>query len=128
YEVKLNSGTGRERIGDAQPALLEAMPARQLKFFKGLALNYSLGDYFFVHAGVDPEKPLAKQSEETMLWIRDKFLESEKPLEKIVVHGHSVVWDPVVSENHISVDTGAYATGKLTSLVLEGTEVRFIST
>ncbi len=128
YGVKLNRGAARESVGDAHTVLLEAIPPRQLEFFKGLALNYTLGDYFFVHAGVDPEKPLAKQSEETMLWIRDEFLESKKPLEKTVVHGHSVVWDPVVSENHISVDTGAYATGKLTSAVLEGEGVRFIST
>ncbi|MCH7806649.1 MAG: serine/threonine protein phosphatase [Proteobacteria bacterium] len=128
YGVKLGGGTAGKSVAEAHAALLEGLPQRHKEFLKGLALNYTLGDYFFVHAGVDPEKPLAKQTEQTMLWIRDEFLENEKPLEKTVVHGHSVVWDPVVTDNHISVDTGAYATGKLTSAVFEGQELRFIST
>lgn len=120
-----SSKNNLEKIRDQ---FLTSIPKAHKNFYENLVMNYELGNYFFVHAGVNPDRPLDKQTWEDMLWIRDEFLESEKPLEKTVVHGHSVVLDPVVSENYISVDTGAFFTGKLTCAVLEGEDVRFIST
>ena len=125
HQVNFSSKNNLKNIRDQ---FLTNIPKAHKDFYGNLVLNYELGNYFFVHAGVNPDRPLDQQTWEDMLWIRDEFLESEKPLEKIVVHGHSVVLDPVVSENHISVDTGAFFTGKLTCVVLEGEDVRFIST
>jgi serine/threonine protein phosphatase 1 len=45
-----------------------------------------------------------------------------------VVHGHTITEQPDVHDNRIGIDTGAFATGRLTCLVLEGTERRFLST
>jgi serine/threonine protein phosphatase 1 len=75
---------------------------------------------------VQPGIPLTEQHEEDLLWIREDFLLCEADFSKIVVHGHTPVPEPEIRANRINIDTGAYATGQLTCLMLEGTEKRFI--
>ncbi len=85
------------------------------------------GDYVFVHAGIDPERPLDKQKRRDMLWIRERFLKHEGPLPKVVVHGHTI-FDTIEDRgSRIGIDTGAFRTGVLTALVLEGDTKRAIS-
>ncbi len=106
--------------------IIERMPTRHLDFLKSLKLHYQLGDYYFVHGGVRPTKPLDQQNEEDLIWIRGEFLQSHKDFGKIVVHGHSIVNEPEVHSNRIALDTGAFHTGKLTCLVLSGEERYFL--
>ena len=73
-----------------------------------------------------PGIPLAKQREEDLLWIREDFLFCESDFGKIVVHGHTPVLEPDIRPNRINIDTGAYATGQLTCLMLEDDERQFI--
>ncbi len=113
-------------IRRAQQALRRALPAEHMAFFRGLRSAYTEGDYLFVHAGIRPGVPLALQTERDMLWIGEKFLDSHRDHGKIVVHGHSITAGPDVRQNRIGVDSGAYATGKLTCLILEGTERCFL--
>jgi serine/threonine protein phosphatase 1 len=82
--------------------------------------SFSCGDFFFSHAGVRPGVSLRRQREEDLLWIRDEFLESERDFEKFVVQGHTPVPNPDIRSNRINIDTGAYATGVLTLLIIEG--------
>jgi len=112
----------------AQAEFNARLPEAHLRFLQGLAVTHAAGDYLFVHAGVRPGIPLERQRREDMLWIRDRFLNSEGDFGKIVVHGHSIEEEPVVRPNRIGIDTGAYATGKLTCLVLEGTRREFLTT
>jgi serine/threonine protein phosphatase 1 len=107
--------------------LRNTMPASHIKFLTELKLSFTCGDYYFVHAGVRPGTPLAIQQEEDLLWIRDEFLRHEEPFEKIIIHGHTPVIEPEVRPNRINIDTGAYATGRLTCLRLEGDKIGFIS-
>lgn len=95
-------------------------------FIERLNLSYTCGDFLFVHAGVRPGIPLQKQSERDLLWIREDFLLHEEDFGKIVVHGHTPTIEPEIRPNRINIDTGAYATGRLTCLVLEGNEMRFL--
>jgi serine/threonine protein phosphatase 1 len=104
------------------------IPARHLEFLGALALSHAEGDYFFVHAGVRPGVALEDQDETDMIWIRDLFLSSDADHGKIVVHGHSIARKPEIEANRIGIDTGAYATGKLTCLVLEGENRAFLHT
>jgi serine/threonine protein phosphatase 1 len=90
--------------------------------------SITVGDYFFCHAGVRPGIPLEQQQQQDLLWIRDKFLTSDENFGKIVVHGHSPTDQPDFRANRINIDTGAYATGRLTCLVLEGSSRRLLST
>ena len=104
------------------------LPPRHLAFFEQTRLSWSIGDYFFCHAGVRPGVALGHQNERDLLWIRDEFNLYHGAFEKIVVHGHTPVEEPQVLANRICIDTGAYATGVLTCLVLERANRRFIST
>lgn len=105
-----------------------AMPERQLEFLRSLGVHHVLGDYLFVHAGVRPGVPLAQQRRKDCLWIRRDFLDYREPLDYVVVHGHTPVAEPEVRANRIGIDTGAFATGHLTCLVLDGTERFTLST
>jgi serine/threonine protein phosphatase 1 len=107
-------------------SLRNVIPKSHSQFFAGLKLCFTCGDFFFVHAGVRPGTPLWRQREEDLLWIRDDFLLHEKPFEKIIVHGHTPVWEPDVRTNRINIDTGAYASGRLTCLRLERDKIEFV--
>jgi serine/threonine protein phosphatase 1 len=102
------------------------LPSSHREFLSGLKEYFICGDFFFVHAGVRPGISLTEQSEDDLLWIREDFLQCEDDLGKVVVHGHTPVLEPDVRPNRINIDTGAYATGRLTCLVLESDEFRFV--
>jgi len=87
-----------------------------------------LGDYFFVHAGVRPGRPLHDQADLDLIWIRDEFLDATEPYGKIVVHGHTPEPEPVVRPNRIGIDTGAVFSGRLTALRLQNGERSFLQT
>ncbi len=107
-------------------ALRRVMPKEHRNFLNNLPLTFVCGDYFFVHAGVRPGVPLTVQKEQDLLWIRDEFLSSTTDFGKIIVHGHTPVEEVDVRRNRINIDTGAYASGKLTCLVIENENVSFI--
>jgi serine/threonine protein phosphatase 1 len=107
-------------------AFRHALPASHRQFINGLALSFTCGDYFFAHAGVRPGIPLRQQHRQDLLWIREEFLLHEEDFGKVVVHGHTPSREPDIRPNRINIDTGAYATGRLTCLALEGDELRFI--
>lgn len=104
----------------------QALPPEHLAFLRGLPVSHREADYHFVHAGVRPGVALQAQSEHDQMWIRKRFLESQADHGAMVVHGHSIDPEPVVRPNRIGLDTGAYATGVLTCLVLEGAQRRFL--
>lgn len=86
------------------------------------------GDYMFVHAGIDPAVPIEEQKRSDLLWIRDRFLSHEGPLDKVVVHGHTIFNKVMDCGNRIGIDTGAFRSGVLSALVLEGDQRRIIQT
>ncbi len=100
-------------------ALRAALPKSHLIFLDSLQSSFSCGEFFFVHAGVRPRVPLEQQREEDLLWIRDDFLLYEEKFGKIIVHGHTPVHQLDIRPNRINIDTGAYATGRLTCLVIQ---------
>jgi serine/threonine protein phosphatase 1 len=106
----------------AREALAQKLDPGHLALLRALELSVVFGDYVFVHAGVRPGVPLDQQSEQDLLWIRGEFLETERACDKVVVHGHTPAEEPHRSRWRIGVDTGAYATGVLTALKLDGTE------
>lgn len=111
-----------------QSDLAERLPAAHLGFLRNLPLFHVEGDYIFVHAGLRPDVPFDRQTSDDMLWIRDEFLRSDTSFGKIVVHGHSITDAPDIRPNRIGIDTGAFASGRLTCLVLDGTERSFLQT
>ena len=96
---------------------LELSKRGHLEFFDRLEMSFVCEDFLFVHAGVRPGIPLDQQREEDLLGIRSEFLRYQGDLGKIVVHGHTPVREPEVCSNRINIDTGAYASGRLTCLI-----------
>ncbi len=129
YGLRIPQGIPlEERFTDLQKELRGVVPRSHLDFLLSLELSWELGDYFFVHAGIRPGIPLEQQVPRDLLWIRDDFTTSRVDHGKLVVHGHSISEKTEIRENRIGIDTGAYATNNLTSLVLEGRSMRFLST
>lgn len=108
--------------------LKDKVPAAHLGFLAGFESWIEVGDYLFVHAGVRPGVALEAQSRGDLCWIRDEFLDHRDSFGRMVVHGHSITDDVDLRANRIGIDTGAYATGRLTAIGLEGAERWFLST
>jgi len=113
---------------DAQTAFADALPDHHLEFLQDLKLSFLAGDYLFVHAGIRPGVPLDRQDGNDLIWIRDSFIRSDADFGCVVVHGHTPNLEIQNRHNRIGVDTGAYFSGRLTAVVLEGQERRFLST
>lgn len=105
----------------ARDAFAAALPPEHLEFYRSLELMVTVGDYLFVHAGVRPGVALDAQDERDLLWIRGEFLHAPGPFGKVVVHGHTPTEEPQLMAHRLGVDTGAYATGVLTAVRLDGT-------
>jgi serine/threonine protein phosphatase 1 len=102
----------------AAEALKERMPRAHVDFLETLELTAEYGDYFFAHAGARPGVGLDRQTEHDLLWIRDDFLDDERPFEKVIVHGHTPEKQVHSDGRRIGVDTGAYASGVLSAVRL----------
>ncbi len=120
--------TADERIKGMQRSLREKLPPRHEHFMRTLRLCHVEGGYAFVHAGIAPRKSLEKQTSRDLLWIRDEFLRSEHDHGHCIVHGHTIYEQPDFRANRIGIDTGAYFSGVLTCLVLDGEEKRLLQT
>lgn len=111
---------------EARQAFVAALPEAHVHFLRGLGLSFALGDYFFAHAGARPGVALEAQDEQDLMWIRQPFLSDPRPFDKVVVHGHSASVEAFADRRRIGIDTGAYATGVLSALRLEGAERRLV--
>ncbi len=128
YGVPPETLANGTQIAEIQSAFHHALPQTHFRFFRDLKNSFECGDFFFAHAGVRPGVELSQQKESDLLWIRGEFLSSTDDFGKIVVHGHTPAREIEVGPNRINIDTGAFATGRLTSLVLEGKSLSVIDT
>lgn len=108
--------------------LPEMVPESHVRFLGAGEDVIEIGDYVFVHAGIRPGIPLEKQSLADLRWIRDEFLDDVRDHGVMVVHGHSICDDVEEWPNRIGIDTGAYRSGILTAIVLEGSERYYLKT
>ena len=111
---------------EAADKLRANIPENHLQFLSSLKTSASSRSFFLCHAGVRPGIPLERQDARDLLWIRQEFLASKMDFGKRVVHGHTPANSPEVLPNRINIDTGAYMTGRLTCVVLEGEQHRFL--
>ncbi|MFN2098675.1 metallophosphoesterase family protein [Altererythrobacter sp. MF3-039] len=105
----------------------EIVPKADRKFIRAFEDMIVAGDYVFVHAGVDPRRSIEEQKIKDLRWIRDRFLSHEGSFSHVVVHGHTIFDEIEDCGMRIGIDTGAYQSGRLTALVLEGTGRRAIA-
>jgi len=106
-----------EEVAERLPHLV---PADHVQFLGEGEDFIEIGDYVFVHAGIRPGVPLEKQSLTDLRWIRDEFLDSLSDHGRMIVHGHSITNEPDEQANRIGIDIGAFRSGSLAALGLEG--------
>ncbi len=128
YGLRPSLRMGKSDVRQLADEFAAAFPVAHADFFTALSPSFSCGDFFFAHAGVKPGRPLDQQSEDDLLWIRQEFLDHEGDFGKLVVHGHTPVKSVDNRGNRINIDTGAYATGCLSALAIDGATVRLLDT
>ena len=109
-------------LEEAQQMTIEAVPLADREFLRGFEQTIRIGDYLFVHAGINPERELDGQEPGECRWIREPFLSHKGDYGCVVVHGHTVTDEAVIKPNRIGIDTGAFMSGRLTALGLDGDE------
>jgi serine/threonine protein phosphatase 1 len=123
YGVSVRSGTATRSPLELQKSLRQALPHTHDLFLQCLSSSFSCGDFLFVHAGIRPGIPIMEQNSEDLLWIREEFLNSTIDHGKVIVHGHTPVDHPDIRDNRINIDTGAWFSGTLTCIAIEGSTV-----
>jgi serine/threonine protein phosphatase 1 len=126
YGVNVGSAMAGRDFEEAQAEFTACFPKHHLNFLEALEVSAVIGDYFFCHAGVRPGVALDRQNRDDLVNIREPFLSSEAEHGKLIVHGHTPTVAPEIRSNRIGIDTAAYATGRLTCLVLAKDEQRFL--
>jgi serine/threonine protein phosphatase 1 len=124
YGIELRDET--ETASDLRLRFLDAFPRAHELFMQCLRNQFSCGDFLFVHAGIRPEISIAQQDVNDLIWIRNEFLESTRKHQRFVVHGHTPVPHPDIRHNRINIDTGAWRTGTLTCIAIEGSTILFL--
>lgn len=133
YETLESYGLGR--VGDLEnpddvtrlATELEQAMGAHLVLLQTCQPSFVDGNLAFVHAGADPDLPIGSQPIETVLWGCEAFTRKRRSDGMWVVHGHDIVEKPVVRRGRIALDTGAYASGKLSAMKIRGTDLQFMS-
>ena len=115
---------GAETLRSYGAASARDLPREHVEWMRSLPLSYDDGQRFFVHAGVDPNKPLDAQDDHDLLWIREPFLSSRRQFGRLVVHGHTPLATaaPDLRDNRLNLDTGAVFGGPLTAAAFSPAE------
>ena len=116
----------RMQIAEVQKAMHKIVPQKHRDFLAAFEDMIVVGDYVLVHAGINPKRPVEEQKRKDLLWIRERFLNHAEPFSHVVVHGHTIFEEVEDTGDRVGIDTGAFRTGVLTALVLEGDSRRRI--
>jgi len=112
----------------ALEAVRAAIPKEHAEFIDSFVDTCGFGDYLFVHAGIRPGVMVEEQVQSDLRWIREPFLLDDTDHGCVVVHVHTISEEIDERQNRIGIDTGAYRTGVLTALVIEGEQRRYLQT
>lgn len=117
-----------DSAAEAAARTLDAMPPEHLAFLRQLPLHWSVGGFTFVHAGLRPGFPLERQTRRDLLEIRTPFLSYRHSFGTFVVHGHTPQSDVEIHHNRMNLDTGAFATGRLSAALLARDGLKILRT
>jgi serine/threonine protein phosphatase 1 len=112
YGVEIENANAR--------SALSAIPSDHLAFFQALKNHFLADSFLCVHAGINPQKPFAEQTDEELLWIRNTFIYGSHALPYTVLFGHTP--QPTVFFDlpyKIGLDTGLVYGNMLTCLELD---------
>ena len=115
----IKDGFGDDVINRLRNVFLDKIDSTHIDFFKNLELTFSTEKYLFVHAGIDPDKNLSKQTKKDYLWSRSNSLfHKDFKADKIIVHGHTPEENVINYPGRINIDNGCYFSGKLSCVCL----------
>jgi len=112
-----------ETVANLRRRFLDRFPRLHQLFLQCLRNSYCCGDFLFVHAGIRPGIAIEHQNPNDLFWIRREFLTSDDDHGRYIVHGHTPVPHPDICTNRINIDTGAWNSGTLTCIAIEGTDI-----
>ncbi len=115
-------------LGELVDNVRHFVPADHIDFLKGFKNWHKARDYLFVHAGIRPGVPIEEQDSADLRWIRGGFIDSNEDFGAMVIHGHTITKTVDECANRIGIDTGAFASGVLTAIGIEGTERWYLAT
>ncbi len=96
-------------------------------WLRSLPLHWQTGNVAVTHAGADPQLPIAGQDEKSLIWGRSTFFEEVRRDGIWVAHGHVITREAKAENGRIPLDTGAYATGRLTAALIEPDKLTYMS-
>lgn len=130
YDFKVPRVAERNAADDlrrARDILRENLGADLLTWLSSLPLRYQSGNLHVVHAAADPAIPLDNQENATFLWGHKDFLKTPRQDGQWICYGHTIVPEPTEQDGRIAIDTGAYATNRLSAAIIAPDDIRFIS-
>lgn len=113
---------------DVAKQLPTLVPQEHIEFLGRGEDMIRIGDYVFVHAGVRPGVSLERQALSDLRWIREEFIEGWHDHGVTIVYGHTISDEVDEANGRIGIDTGAYLTGRLTCIGIEGSDRWFLDT
>ncbi|TQE94182.1 MAG: serine/threonine protein phosphatase [Spiribacter salinus] len=120
--------SGAEALSRARDALFDAMGQNMATWVARLECFAWSGNVAVVHAGANPNTPLDQQDPDTFIWGHPDFRKIPRDDGFWIVHGHTIVDQPTQKDGRISIDTGAYATGRLSAAVVSPDGMEFVTT
>lgn len=117
--------SGAQELERARDSLAEAMGPALIDWVRARPSMWQSGNVAITHAGADPAIPMAAQSPQVLRWGHPDFYSTPRTDGIWVVHGHTIVETPAMRNGRVSVDTGAYATGRLTMALITDQGVSF---
>lgn len=119
------TGLKGEALDIAAAGLREAMGDTMIDWLRNLPTHWVSGNISVVHAAADPEVPIADQAAKVLRWGHPDFEDTPRKDGVWVLHGHTIVDQPHMKSGRIAIDTGAYATGRLTAAHVTSGDVTF---
>lgn len=111
----------------ARDDLARCMGDDLINWLQDLPAHWQSGNVVVVHAGADPALPFSDQKRSSLLWGHKDFARRQRTDGLWVVHGHTIVPAGLSEGGRIAIDTGAYATGRLTVVRVDHERLNFLS-
>lgn len=121
-------GRAPDALRAARDDLRTALPPGTEAWLRALPLHWRSGNVFAAHAGADPNTPLDQQDAAHLLWGHPEFERTPRTDGIWVAHGHTIRDTATAHEGRIGLDTGAYATNRLSAALIAEGECRFLTT
>ncbi len=114
------------RLTQLKDAVKTALGENLLLWLQSLPRFWKSGNMAVVHAGADPTAPIEIQPENALIWGHPETAKIARTDGIWLVRGHVIVRTPKEANGVISIDTGAYRTGKLTAAYISDGQVTYL--